>query len=169
MQVSIPNLGVVFPWFVRPIDLIRFVGIVCVRGLMRKSKDLVHEQAHAVDKYVGARVRQKRRELGMSQASLAMRLGLTFQQVQKYERGTNRISSSKLWEAAQALNVTVGWFFEGYPDAKEIPPDPASDVRVFLGTSEGTDLGTAYLALPTDDQRRHLLALMRTIGTGKRA
>ncbi len=134
---------------------------------MRKSQDLVHEQAHAVDKYVGVRVRQKRRELGMSQAPLAMRLGLTFQQVQKYERGTNRISSSKLWEAAQALNVTVG--FEGYPDAKEIPPDPASDVRVFFGTSEGTDLGAAYLALPTDDQRRHLLALMRTIGTGKRA
>lgn len=71
---------------------------------------------HHVDKIVGARIRIRRRELGLSQEQLAHHLGLTFQQVQKYERGTNRVSSSKLYETAQLLKVKVGFFFDDLPD-----------------------------------------------------
>jgi transcriptional regulator with XRE-family HTH domain len=67
-----------------------------------------------VDVWVGARVAFRRMEIGKNQSDLGRALGLTFQQVQKYEKGTNRISSSKLWAAAQFLDVPVSYFFEGY-------------------------------------------------------
>src|SRR5579862_3698153 len=66
-----------------------------------------------IDVHVGLQVRLRRKELKVSQERLAEALGLTFQQVQKYERGANRVSASKLYEIARALHVPVGWFFEG--------------------------------------------------------
>ncbi len=66
-----------------------------------------------IDVAVGGRIRARRTALGISQTALAKALGLTFQQVQKYERGANRISASKLFEIARALQVPIGWFFEG--------------------------------------------------------
>jgi transcriptional regulator with XRE-family HTH domain len=66
----------------------------------------------SIDVHVGARIRDRRRELRLSQSDLAKALGLTFQQVQKYERGRNRVSASKLWYIAKALDVAVQWFFE---------------------------------------------------------
>lgn len=71
-----------------------------------------------IDVHVGSRVRQRRKMLGLSQTQLANELGLTFQQVQKYERGTNRIGSSKLWRISKTLDVPVNYFFEGLPDNK---------------------------------------------------
>lgn len=79
---------------------------------------------HPVDLHVGRRVRDLRKTLGVSQGRLADALGLTFQQVQKYERGTNRISASKLWDIARALKVDVAYFFHGLPDP-EAPGDGA--------------------------------------------
>lgn len=70
----------------------------------------------AVDKHVGSRMRLRRSLLGMSQAELADRLGITFQQVQKYERGANRVSASRLWDLSQVLDVPVGFFFDDMGD-----------------------------------------------------
>src|ERR1700740_3260585 len=72
-----------------------------------------------IDVHVGLQVRLRRKELKISQEKLAETLGLTFQQVQKYERGTNRISASKLFEIARSLRVSIAWFFEGLGDPQE--------------------------------------------------
>ena len=68
---------------------------------------------HPIDQHVGSRVRQRRMFIGMSQEQLGERLGLTFQQVQKYEKGTNRVSASRLWEMSNIFDVPVSYFFEG--------------------------------------------------------
>ncbi len=89
---------------------------------MAKSKPLYGRgtgKVHPVDVHVGARVRQLRRLGGMTQTKLGDALGMSFQQVQKYERGTNRISASRLYELSQLFDVTVGYFFE------DMPPDVA--------------------------------------------
>lgn len=70
-------------------------------------------RANPVDVHVGSRIAHRRRSLGLSQSDLGQALGLTFQQIQKYERGANRVSASRLWEAAGFLGVPVSYFFEG--------------------------------------------------------
>lgn len=74
-----------------------------------------------IDLHVGRRIRQRRRLLGVTQERLAEDLGLTFQQVQKYERGANRVSASKLYEVARSLRTTIGHFFEGLPEPSDTP------------------------------------------------
>jgi transcriptional regulator with XRE-family HTH domain len=69
--------------------------------------------ANGVDRHIGEKVRQRRLEIGMSQEKLAELLGVTFQQVQKYEKGVNRIAASRLYDMTKALDVSVGYFFEG--------------------------------------------------------
>ncbi len=68
---------------------------------------------HPVDLHVGARLRDRRAELGLTQASVAKAVGIRFQQIQKYERGANRVSASRLWELARVLDVGIDYFFEG--------------------------------------------------------
>lgn len=75
--------------------------------------------AHPVDEYVGKRLRQRRNDLNISQEALAKSSGITFQQVQKYERATNRISVSRLFEFANVLRVPVSYFFQGIPHTEE--------------------------------------------------
>ena len=72
-----------------------------------------------VDRYVGARIRMRRNMLGMNQQTLGLRIGLTFQQVQKYEKGTNRVGSSRLQQIADVLETTPAWFFEGAPGSQK--------------------------------------------------
>ena len=100
-----------------------------------------------VDKHVGSRVRMRRRMLAMSQGKLGDALGLTFQQVQKYEKGTNRIGAGRLQEISQILQVSIAFFYEGALDgigAKGIGrrhaiPDPAGRLRIqFRGTEAGS-------------------------------
>lgn len=81
---------------------------------MARSED---EGPHPVDRHVGRRVAEKRIALGYNQTDLGRALGVTFQQVQKYEKGSNRISASKLWQVAQFFRVDPGYFFEGIADA----------------------------------------------------
>src|SRR6476620_7936287 len=85
---------------------------------MEKSEDL-DRSPNPVDRHVGLRIRLRRKELGVSQERLAEAIGLTFQQVQKYERAANRVSASKLWEMSRALSTSVGYFYEGLGDAIE--------------------------------------------------
>lgn len=77
----------------------------------------IKSEIHPVDLHVGRRIRAQRKALGVSQGRLAEALGLTFQQVQKYERGANRVSASKLWDIARALQVDVSHFFIGFEAA----------------------------------------------------
>src|SRR6516165_3835451 len=81
---------------------------------MAKADDL-DRSPNPIDRHVGLRIRLRRKEVGISQERLAEAIGLTFQQVQKYERAANRVSASKLWELARALNTTVAYFYEGLP------------------------------------------------------
>lgn len=84
---------------------------------MAKEFD-VDRSPNPVDLHVGLRIRLRRKELGVSQEKLADSIGLTFQQVQKYERAANRVSASKLWDMARALQTSISYFFDGLPDAE---------------------------------------------------
>ena len=122
-----------------------------------------------VDLHVGGRVRMRRKMLGVSQERLAEALGLTFQQVQKYERGANRISASKLYEIARFLSAPIAYFFEGLGDptagASAAGLDDASEQHVhgFLMTSEGLELAAAFPRIARSRLRRRILDLVRSL------
>lgn len=120
-----------------------------------------------VDLHVGGRVRMRRKFLGMSQEGLADHLDLTFQQVQKYERGSNRISASKLYDISKALKTPVPYFFEGYGegDGPEGFSESASEqfVHSFLMTTEGIELAEAFPRIRSAKLRRRILDLVRTL------
>jgi transcriptional regulator with XRE-family HTH domain len=121
-----------------------------------------------IDKHVGSRVRMRRMMLNMSQEKLGDALGLTFQQVQKYEKGTNRIGASRLQQIAHILQVPVEFFFEGAPSlptsgngAKDAPS--ASYVSDFLATSEGLSLTKAFTRIKEPKLRRRIVDLVEEI------
>ena len=119
-----------------------------------------------VDLYVGGRIRMRRRELGISQERLAEAIGLTFQQVQKYERGANRVSASKLYEIARSLQTPVAFFFEGLNDPTSAGAyDPPTDIFVheFLMTNEGLELAAVFPKVRKSRLRRRILDLVRTM------
>lgn len=118
-----------------------------------------------VDQYVGGRVRARRLALGMSQEKLADVLHLTFQQVQKYEKGTNRISSSRLMQIAAALKVPVTFFFEGGPDQRKLAKsaEPMNYVSDFIHSSDGLALIRAFIKLPNAKLRRSVVTLVEDI------
>jgi transcriptional regulator with XRE-family HTH domain len=124
-------------------------------------------QPNPVDRHVGERVRARRKQLGLSQDKLAEALGLTFQQVQKYERGVNRISASKLFEAAGALSVEVPFFFDGLQpagggaDGVAEPAAPAFEALVL--TPEDTELLTAFRSIRGKRMRRRVMELVREL------
>jgi transcriptional regulator with XRE-family HTH domain len=101
----------------------------------------------------------------MSQSALGDALGLTFQQVRKYEKGTNRIGASRLQHMAQILKVPVAFFFDGGPDQRKtsVYPMPAEFVTKFLATSDGLALAKAFARLPTAKLRRSIVALVEQI------
>lgn len=120
-----------------------------------------------VDLHVGARVRMRRKFLGMSQEGLAESIALTFQQVQKYERGSNRISASKLYEIARALKAPVAYFFEGYGQSEAVDGFSESEseqfVHGFLMTTEGIELAEAFPRIKNPKLRRKVLDLVRAL------
>ena len=119
-----------------------------------------------VDLYVGGRIRLRRRTLGVSQEKLAEDLGLTFQQVQKYERGANRVSASKLYEIARSLSVPVAFFFEGLNDpVSGGVADQGTDAILhdFLMTAEGVELASLFPMIRRPRIRRRILDLVRAM------
>ena len=120
-----------------------------------------------IDKHVGSRVRMRRLMLGMSQGKLADGLGLTFQQVQKYEKGANRIGASRLQHLANILQVPVPFFFEGLPtveDQKSRAGSPShSDVFEFLATIDGVRLARAFTRIPDAKLRRTIVDVAEQI------
>ncbi len=122
-----------------------------------------------MDETVGATIRLRRKSRGLSQAALAEAIGITFQQVQKYERGANRVSASTLVRIATALDCSVADLFVGVPGGPsrgDNDPDGFGAIgREFLGADGGIELARAYLALPPA-YRRALLAAARAFGQG---
>ena len=125
-----------------------------------------------IDRHVGSRVRMRRMMLGMSQEKLGDSLSLTFQQVQKYEKGTNRIGASRLQQISQILQVPVAFFFEGAPDLLgDAPrlgaeaPSPAY-VSDFLATSDGLALTKAFMRISDAKLRRRIVDLVQQIAGG---
>ena len=118
-----------------------------------------------IDRYVGSRVRMRRMMLGMSQEKLGNALGLTFQQVQKYEKGTNRIGASRLQQISHILQVPVSFFFDGAPDVAAKPAELAEApspmyVADFLATSDGLALTRAFMRIQDSKLRRKLVELV---------
>lgn len=109
----------------------------------------MNDAIHPVDRHVGQRMRLLRKQQNISQEKLAEALGLTFQQVQKYERGANRISASKLYEAARFLRVPISEFYFGLPqDDLKVEPVEDRRVREFVTTESGHKLVRALAGLP---------------------
>jgi transcriptional regulator with XRE-family HTH domain len=120
------------------------------------------------DKHVGARVRARRLMLDMSQTDLGNALGLTFQQVQKYEKGANRIGASRLQHISQILQVPIEFFFEGAPQARgqHDPPTGAASPRYvsdYLATKDGLQLTKAFMQIPDPKLRRSIVKLVDQI------
>jgi transcriptional regulator with XRE-family HTH domain len=115
------------------------------------------------DRYVGSRLRMRRMMLEMSQEKVAKGLGLTFQQVQKYENGVNRISASRLQHLSQILEVTPPYFFDGAPEATSEVPIVSDYVADFLSTRDGLDLAKAFSRIPSRHTRRAIVELVEQI------
>jgi transcriptional regulator with XRE-family HTH domain len=119
-----------------------------------------------VDKHVGSRVRMRRMMLGISQEKLGKELRLTFQQVQKYEKGANRIGASRLQQISHILQVPVEFFFEGMPDTSSMSKADVSslaDMNDFFSSSEGLRLVAAFTRIENADLRRRIVALVQEI------
>ncbi|WP_170478695.1 helix-turn-helix domain-containing protein [Ruegeria arenilitoris] len=117
---------------------------------------------HHVDVHVGKRVRHRRWLIGMTQQQLAQQVGIKFQQIQKYETGANRVSASRLWDIAEALDVPVSFFFEGLEDETKGNNDKKSVPADLMGDKEALDLVRSYYAIP-ENQRRRLFELARVL------
>src|SRR5881227_463792 len=121
-----------------------------------------------VDKYVGSRVRMRRIMLGMSQEKLGLALGLTFQQVQKYEKGTNRVGASRIQQISEILQIPISFLFEGGPTSAagiEGFSEGASPAYVsdFLATAEGLALTRAFTRIDDPKLRRSIVDLVEQI------
>jgi transcriptional regulator with XRE-family HTH domain len=121
-----------------------------------------------IDVHVGSRVRLRRTLLGMSQEKLAQALDLTFQQVQKYERGLNRIGSSNLYKISQVLGVSISFFFEDMSEdlsERLIPPSPndSFDMRQ-IGKRETIQLVQGFYAIKDEEMRNQIFQLMKRLG-----
>ena len=127
-----------------------------------------NKSPNPVDKHVGNRVRMRRMMLGVSQQKLGDALGVSFQQVQKYEKGMNRIGASRLQHLSHILQVPAAFFFEGAPNLERAThgmkeaPSPAY-LSDFLATSEGLSLTKAFMRIKEPKLRRHIVHLVAAI------
>lgn len=118
---------------------------------------------HPVDSHVGQRIRQRRWMSGMTQQQLAEKVGIKFQQIQKYETGMNRVSASRLYDVAQALDVPISFFFEGLGGTSSAAPATADGgLGDLLSDKEALELVRSYYAIP-EAQRRRLFDLARVL------
>jgi transcriptional regulator with XRE-family HTH domain len=128
---------------------------------LRKSSD-------PTDRHVGSRVRTRRMMLGMSQDKLAKQLGVSFQQVQKYEKGINRMGASRLQHLSHILHVPVEFFFEQGPNitvgsVSSGPPSPLDEIIEFMATSDGLALAKAFMRIGKITLRRQIVQLVKQL------
>jgi transcriptional regulator with XRE-family HTH domain len=132
-----------------------------------EPEDRGSRRANPIDVHVGSRVRLRRMLLGLSQEKLGEHLGLTFQQIQKYEKGINRIGASRLFDLAKVLGVPVQFFYEELPTAESeavggFGERPAENYAVeFLGSREGLELNKAFARITDPRVRRSIVELIR--------
>ena len=124
------------------------------------------KKPHPVDIHVGSRVRMRRMLVGMSQEKLGERLGLTFQQVQKYEKGTNRIGASRLFEISKVLDVPVSFFYEGLsanaqPAGGLAEGQQASFDTTLITSADGMALNRAFFRIKDATMRKRIIALVK--------
>ena len=125
---------------------------------------------HPIDIIVGLNIRLRRRQLGVSQIKLAAAIGLTFQQIQKYERGASRVSASKLFEIALALHTEVDWFFDVVDPTPDLPWDARrAETRDFLRTDEWAELAKLFPKIASPAIRQELRRLVRLLAQSPRA
>lgn len=122
-------------------------------------------EANQIDEHVGSRVRLRRQLLKMSQEKLGEELGVTFQQVQKYERGSNRIGASRLWSLSHVLDVPVTFFFDGLAASESgmAESDQSPIVYDFIQSPDGVALAQAFSQITDPKVRRRILDLVRTL------
>ena len=127
--------------------------------------------ADPIDLAIGSRLRLRRLAMGFSQETLARALGITFQQIQKYERGTNRIFASRLFHLARVLRVPVSYFFQGLspegaapPGAETAAPPAEEGIQDLLGRSDTLKLIQAYNRISDPIVRRQIYALVKSVG-----
>jgi transcriptional regulator with XRE-family HTH domain len=129
------------------------MGMVETSATMLADSDELYEttgrKPNPVDVHVGSRVRYRRMIIGMSQEKLGEKMNLTFQQIQKYEKGTNRIGASRLFQLSKILDVPVGYFFD------------------FLNSREGLDLNRAFAKIQDPKVRRRVIDLVRALSEEK--
>jgi transcriptional regulator with XRE-family HTH domain len=133
---------------------------------------MVKKNPNPIDVHVGSRVRMRRMLVGLSQEKLGDRLGLTFQQVQKYEKGSNRVSASRLYQMAQILSVPVQFFFDDLPETAKGTfasspgfSEAAQETLImdFINSSEGLQLNKAFAEIPSPVVRRKVVELVKAM------
>jgi transcriptional regulator with XRE-family HTH domain len=122
-----------------------------------RTSEMGKIMSHPVDIHVGQRIRQRRWAIGMTQQQLAEAVGIKFQQIQKYETGMNRVSASRLWDIAQALRVSINFFFEDVNAASQ------PEGEEMMSNKETLDLLRTYYTIP-ETQRKRLFDLARALG-----
>jgi transcriptional regulator with XRE-family HTH domain len=122
----------------------------------------------SIDQHVGARLRLRRSLLEMSQSQLGEKLGVTFQQIQKYERGTNRIGASRLFNVSRVMEVPVAYFFEGLDEAgkPELRDDDSDTLYDFIASPDGLALASAFSSIKDQTVRRRVIDLLRSLSAG---
>jgi transcriptional regulator with XRE-family HTH domain len=129
------------------------------RGRRRRTAKL--DGPHPIDVHVGARIRHRRAVVGLNQTELALKVGVTFQSIQKYERGANRVSASRLQEIAGVLGVPVSHFFEGLSDG--VPDPEAATPERLLTSQEIRELNSAFAAIADKAVRQAVLHLLKSV------
>lgn len=125
----------------------------------------------SIDAHIGTCIRLRRMQVGMSQEKLAGLLGLTFQQIQKYEKGTNRIGAGRLFEIAHLFGVTVSYFFEDSPQViggegirqEWLPTEAGPDIVRFVSSPEGFQLACAFMKIPDPCVRKRMIELAKSL------
>jgi transcriptional regulator with XRE-family HTH domain len=137
------------------------------------STRMAGKKPNPVDTHVGSRVRLRRMLLGMSQERLGESMGLTFQQVQKYEKGVNRIGASRLFQISKILDVPVQFFFEEAPHADGAPArgmaeaDSETFILEFLNSREGLELNRAFVKIANSKVRKSVVDLVRALSASE--
>jgi len=154
------------------------MGMVESSVLLRDGGEEMYEttgrKPNPVDVHVGSRVRYRRMIIGMSQEKLGEKMNLTFQQIQKYEKGTNRIGASRLFQLSRILDVAVGYFFEdafanATPSVSNGLHEPEQEgfLLDFLNSREGLDLNKAFAKIQDPKVRRRVIELVRALAEEK--
>jgi transcriptional regulator with XRE-family HTH domain len=129
----------------------------------------VTKKANPIDAQVGNRVRIRRMLIGMSQEKLGDLLGLTFQQVQKYEKGVNRIGAGRLFEIARILGVPIDFFYDGVASSADTLASAAPPVMEFVSSGEGLQLSLAFMKIKDPKVRKRVLDLVKSLADEEEA